>query len=427
MNKEPINILVHMLPSYLEKQIKIPPVQREANVWTEEQKQLLIDSLYNSFDVPKIYCRKSEDKGDVWWLIDGQQRVTTIDQFLRGEFALGSGSTLPERVHGKRWNELAPLDQGLISSQALNFVIIACTEDEEEDMFLRLNNGTPLSAAERRNAIKGKMRDLVAKLAKEPFFRKHVAFKQKRFAHDAVCAQLVLLAFSEGPTDAKGPSLRALYQDYRVKIPDEAKLESEVKSTLRWLTKIFPNCEPFMKKFTVVSYFMFLYELKRNYACKSISNGKLRAFFEAFELDRTENARRAPDDKKFDFQIGRYQAACSEGPDRADSIRARHDVLLTSFLSDHASIELTKLDAQRSFSHAMKTAIFLRAKRKCAGIHGFRCPSDGKELSFEACEFDHIKEHASGGRTSVDNGQVLCAKCHEDKTRRYNSKKSLDR
>ena len=99
MNKEPINILVHMLPSYLEKQIKIPAVQREANVWTEEQKQLLIDSLYNSFDVPKIYCRKAEDKGGVWWLIDGQQRVTTIDQFLRGEFALGSGSTLPERLH----------------------------------------------------------------------------------------------------------------------------------------------------------------------------------------------------------------------------------------------------------------------------------------------------------------------------------------
>jgi hypothetical protein len=427
MNKESINILVHMLPSYLEKQIKIPAVQREANVWTEEQKQLLIDSLYNSFDVPKIYCRKSEDGANVWWLIDGQQRVTSIIQFLRGEFALGSGSSLPQRVHGKRWRELDPNDQGLIGSQALNFVIMSCSDDEEEDMFLRLNNGTPLSAAERRNAIKGKMRDLVAKLAKDSFFVKRVAFKPKRFAHDAVCAQLVLLVLSEGPADAKGPSLRAMYQDYREKIPNEKDLASDVAGTLQWLSKIFPKCEPFMKKFTVVSYFLFLFELKRDYACKAVSNKQLRAFFDAFELDRAENARRAPDDPKFDFQIGAYQAACNEGPDRADSIRTRHEVLLTRFLSDHCSIELKKLDAQRSFSHVMKTAIYLRAGRKCVGVSRFRCPSAGKELSFEACQFDHVKEHASGGRTSVDNGQVLCAKCHAEKTRRFNSKKDLSR
>jgi hypothetical protein len=254
MKKTPVNITVQMLPSYLEKQIRIPAVQREANVWTEEQKQLLIDSLFNSFDIPKIYCREDESKANEWWLIDGQQRVTTIAQFLNGEFSLGSGSTLPPRIHEKRWCELSASDQSKIGGQLLNFVILACSDEEEEDMFLRLNNGTPLSAAERRNAIKGKMRELVAKLARDPFFVKRVAFKAKRFAHDAVCAQLVLLALAEGPSDAKGPALKALYQKYRDQIPNGMKLTSEVKGTLKRLSKIFPNREPFLKKWCAAQF-----------------------------------------------------------------------------------------------------------------------------------------------------------------------------
>jgi 5-methylcytosine-specific restriction endonuclease McrA len=39
--------------------------------------------------------------------------------------------------------------------------------------------------------------------------------------------------------------------------------------------------------------------------------------------------------------------------------------------------------------------------------------SDGSLFGFEA---DHILQHASGGATVLDNGQLLCAICHAGKT-----------
>jgi hypothetical protein len=423
MRKRMVNIAVHMLPSFRKGQIKIPAVQREANVWTEEQKQLLIDSLFNCFDVPKIYCRDDEKDASVWWLIDGQQRVTAIEQFLKDQFALGSGSSLPAHLHGKKWSQLKPIDQAKISGQILDVVVITCDEDEEEDMFLRLNNGTPLSAAERRNAIKGKIRDMVAGLAQDSFFKKRANFNSKRFAHDAVCAQLVHLVISGGPTDAKGPALTAMYRKYREKFADEKRVATSVRTTLGWLSKLFPNREPYMKKFTVLSYFPFLIELKEKYAYREISNKELRRFFDEFEMQRSDNARLAPDDPRFDARMGAYQTACVDGPDKADSIKTRHEILLTRFFELHPDVARLELDGQRSFPAEMKEAIYLKASRRCAGVSGFACPKRNVDLTLDESEFDHIKEHAAGGRTSVINGQLLCRSCHAEKTRAFNAKR----
>ena len=56
----------------------IPDVQREL-VWTKSQNQLLIDSLFKDFDIPKIYFRDIEVDGKrAYAVIDGQQRLNAI-------------------------------------------------------------------------------------------------------------------------------------------------------------------------------------------------------------------------------------------------------------------------------------------------------------------------------------------------------------
>ena len=60
----------------------IPDVQREL-VWTKSQNQLLIDSLFKDFDIPKIYFRDVETDGKrVYAVIDGQQRLHAIFSFF---------------------------------------------------------------------------------------------------------------------------------------------------------------------------------------------------------------------------------------------------------------------------------------------------------------------------------------------------------
>ena len=101
MKRTQTDLMVYIIPEYLKTTIMIPEVQREPKIWTLEQKQNLIDSLINDFDIPKIYFRRRENEPNVWWLIDGQQRLTTINEFLNGDFILSNASTIPQEIQGK--------------------------------------------------------------------------------------------------------------------------------------------------------------------------------------------------------------------------------------------------------------------------------------------------------------------------------------
>ncbi|MEP5219215.1 MAG: DUF262 domain-containing protein, partial [Lentilitoribacter sp.] len=64
-----------------------PEYQRQGSVWTLEKKQLLIDSILNDYDLPKIYFHELEGSeiksaGYRFSVIDGRQRLETIWAFL---------------------------------------------------------------------------------------------------------------------------------------------------------------------------------------------------------------------------------------------------------------------------------------------------------------------------------------------------------
>jgi 5-methylcytosine-specific restriction endonuclease McrA len=66
-------------------------------------------------------------------------------------------------------------------------------------------------------------------------------------------------------------------------------------------------------------------------------------------------------------------------------------------------------DQRRQFTAAQRSII-----RELAGR---RCQSCGDALD-DRWEADHVVPWISGGRTEVENGQALCARCHRRKTRR---------
>lgn len=416
MEREKQNIQVGMIPDYFKSQIKIPDVQREDTAWTLDQKQMLIDSIYNNYDIPKIYLRKDEEDPEVWWLLDGQQRLTAITQFLDNKFPLDGGSdvtSLPKEIHGKFCKELPPKEKAKITSRSLDFVIIECTETEEEDLFLRLNKGTPLNAAEKRNAIKGELRDSVKETAKHKFYQSKVNFPITRYTADAVTSQLYLLALKSEPADTKGKQLWDLYQNKK-RFPEKEKISKKVTSILTWMDKIFSKKETFMKKYSVSSIFLFLNEIKETYSISNISNTEIYDFFNNFEKSRQLNNQLTEDDQNFDIDFYRYTMSCVNSPDSKDGVKTRHEILLKKFLLKHPTLE-TK-DPKRNFTPEQKQAIYYLCNQICQGVKGIDCQRKGETLPYEECEFDHIKEHTDGGLSTVKNGQVLCPKCHSHKT-----------
>ena len=109
-NKNPDRLSLMGLELYAKRgEIRIPDVQREL-VWTKSQKQLLIDSLFKDYDIPKIYFEvRIVDGKQVFYVIDGQQRINAILEFLKNGFAMpkDADDVNGEIVANKTFSELS--------------------------------------------------------------------------------------------------------------------------------------------------------------------------------------------------------------------------------------------------------------------------------------------------------------------------------
>src|SRR4051794_41117209 len=71
-----------------------PPYQRMSDVWPLEKRQLLIDSILNGYDVPKLYFHEFFPTKTVggkkykYAIVDGKQRLQSIFTFIEGRFPL---------------------------------------------------------------------------------------------------------------------------------------------------------------------------------------------------------------------------------------------------------------------------------------------------------------------------------------------------
>ncbi len=197
-----------ILSIYSEKDeiIVDPEYQRNGGVWTIEKKQLLIDSILNKYDIPKIYFHQFDRKerakiNKLYAIIDGKQRLETIWGFIDGEFCLSSDFEYQDNreidLSGLSYEDLGkeyPKIKIRFDSFVLPIVGVMTDDiDLIEDMFFRLNEAVPLNSAEKRNAFGGDMVKAIRDLSCHTFFTKKVKFKNTRYQHYEVAARFLLV------------------------------------------------------------------------------------------------------------------------------------------------------------------------------------------------------------------------------------------
>lgn len=127
-----------------------PDFQRDF-VWEKDKQSRLIESILMRIPLPVFYV--AEDDEGLLIVVDGRQRLTTLERFLGGELALD----LPERpeLHKKRFLDLEPRLQNRVEDCQLHFYIIDRTVPERArlDIFERVNGGEVLTRQQMRNAI----------------------------------------------------------------------------------------------------------------------------------------------------------------------------------------------------------------------------------------------------------------------------------
>ena len=379
-----------------------PDYQRPA-VWTRAQKQLLIDSMLRDYDVPKFYLHRTGK--DTYDVIDGQQRLRAIWEFFEGGFALAKDAEDVNgcEIKGKKYDELDFDMQDKINSYNLDFVVLDYVDDDEiREMFLRLQNGTSLKAQEKRNAMPGRMGDFVRNLAKHPFFTK-VYFSNSRFTYDLIAAQMTLLYLNKnsGICNIKDRDLNVMYESQ--KNFDESSSEAKaINRILDYLDSMFPSKAPELKRYSVISLFILLMDLMPNYDIRNREQDLAQWFIE-FENMRAQDELKEPEQQ--DPKLVIYHERVSNSSDTMDSLTYRHNFLKENLLASVRN--LPQKDPKRNFDDAQRQVIFRRDK----GI----CQACGRICEWNDWEADHIIPWSKGGKTEVENGQVLCPSCNSKK------------
>lgn len=165
--------------------IFIPPFQREF-VWNMNDASRFIESLLLGLPVPGIFLAKESDSNKLL-VIDGQQRLKTLQFFYDGYFNPIAGQTVDRKfklsnVHkkfnGLTYKDLGEPDRIKLDDSIIHATIVKQDSPEDEDtsiyhIFERLNaGGRKLVAQEMRTALfHGKLIDMLSNLNTNPSWR----------------------------------------------------------------------------------------------------------------------------------------------------------------------------------------------------------------------------------------------------------------
>lgn len=208
-----------MMNLYKDRELDVHPEFQRFYRWDEEQKTKLIESILLGIPIPPIFVSQKAD--GKWDVIDGQQRLSTVLQFLQvlrkddgktyEPLILRSTKFLPS-LEGVRWDndELFTSEQKItFKREKLNFTIIKETGENDTskfEMFQRLNTGgTHLSAQEIRNClmimINKPLYELINTLHEDINFRECTPLTDtqtdERYDLELVVRYMLYISFSE--------------------------------------------------------------------------------------------------------------------------------------------------------------------------------------------------------------------------------------
>lgn len=321
-----------------------PEYQRKGQIWTLEKKQLLIDSILNDYDIPKIYfhyLRNYNSNSEYTYsIIDGRQRLETIWQFMNNEFVISNDFVYQKsptiNLNGLSYSDLAhhnPKIRIRFDSFVLPVILVETSDgdiDLIEDMFSRLNEAAPLNSAEKRNAIGGKLVKAIRTLSEHTFFTKKVKFRNSRYQHREIVARFLLVEKCL-QTDKKLVDTKKVYLDSLAKEHKKTHatltrdMHSKVNFILDTMALVFTkNDELLSAQGNMTIYYLLFREALLSGEVDKINRPQLRSFNDKLK----ENRRLAEADyTNSSFELLEYDRLTQQGTNDASNIKERYKVL----------------------------------------------------------------------------------------------------
>ena len=157
----------------------VPAYQREFT-WEPRRKSRFIESVLMGLPIPFLFFWEMPD-GRLE-VVDGSQRLRTIEEWVHGGLQLGELEELPA-LSNSRFADLLEARQRKVKNRSIRGIILNEKADDQArfDMFERINTGSKAAnkAEVRRGALGGPFINLVIELAKNARFARIAPVPQK--------------------------------------------------------------------------------------------------------------------------------------------------------------------------------------------------------------------------------------------------------
>lgn len=135
--------------------IELQPKFQRRVAWDDKRKSRLIESILVGVPIPNIVLAENKKKRGAFIIIDGKQRLSSINEFIDDSYSL-SGLDIKSELNGKKFSEMPLDDRSALENSTIRSSLIKNWRDESflYTIFFRLNSGSlPLSPQELRRAL----------------------------------------------------------------------------------------------------------------------------------------------------------------------------------------------------------------------------------------------------------------------------------
>lgn len=228
--------------------LSLTPKFQRRGVWTLPARSYLIDTLIREMPVPPIYLRELQSpdrKKVIREVVDGQQRIRTVLDYLDDSFALSKALDAP--YAGKRFGQLTDEQQDSIRTFEFNCLMLGGISDSSVlEVFARLNTySVKLNAQELRNGrFFGLFKQLAYALAHEhvEFWRRNAIFSERGIARmvEVEFTSELLIAELAGLQDKK-KSIDTFYKQYDAEFEQRRDVERKFRLCLETISTSTPE------------------------------------------------------------------------------------------------------------------------------------------------------------------------------------------
>lgn len=234
----------YIVQQYHEDLFYVPEYQRQF-IWTDRNRCRFIESVILGLPIPMMFVADMED-GRLE-IVDGAQRIRTLEQFISNDLRLEGLDRLPS-LNGFCYSDLTKAQQRKLGTKALRLVVLedSTTAELRQEIFDRVNtSGIKAKASEvRRGALTGPFMDFVRQCAADERFKRLCPItdrtRQRREDEELILRFLAYSNTYKGFRHDVDRFLDQFARDHRTTF-DRATMEREFQSTMKFVEDYFPH------------------------------------------------------------------------------------------------------------------------------------------------------------------------------------------